>query len=325
MATKPNVQKEEQEAILLPAELPHSPIGHPDTMMSAESVRKAVQEFKVRPSDIIVTTFAKTGTTLITWLCHLLRTRGEFDINSIETMYEVVPWPTLSYDIGYDPNVDGSQFYPRVFKSHLRMASVFRGCKYIVSIRDPARTALSFYNFFRNKEVPVAMEKHVSSFLMETPFVQGREGRASLWDYYREYHILRDCPAVLVVPYEDLVQNLPAYIRIMAQFMGLDHIDSPLVAKVAAMSTKEYMAQHMNKFDEPYERAKQLGRVGDLSQLKPGAKIALASHPQQFNAEARQFLVDQWNQTMRPLGYSDYPAFCAEFRKRNQARFNVTY
>ena len=86
----------------LPVDFPFIPIGHPDTMMSAESVRKAVEEFQVRPNDIIVATFSKTGTTLVTWICHLLRTRGgeNFDFTSIETLYEVVPWPLLSWDIG---------------------------------------------------------------------------------------------------------------------------------------------------------------------------------------------------------------------------------
>ena len=160
----------------LPSDFPFIPIGHPDTMMSKESVRRAVEEFKVCPTDIIVATFSKTGTTLVTWICHSIRTNGgdDYDISTIETLYQVVPWPLLSYDIGYDPNIEGSQFSPRVFKSHLRMASVYRGCKYIVTIRDPAKTTLSFYNFLLAKQVPMVMEIDVSTFLMETPFVKGR-------------------------------------------------------------------------------------------------------------------------------------------------------
>lgn len=73
----------------LPADFPHIPIGHPDTMMSVESVRRAVQDFKVRPSDVIVATFAKTGTTLVCWLCHLIRTGGNVDFDAMETLYEV--------------------------------------------------------------------------------------------------------------------------------------------------------------------------------------------------------------------------------------------
>ena len=90
MTDAPEQQQQQQQAAPpLPAELPHIPIGHPDTMMSTESVRRAVQEFRVRPTDIIVATFAKTGTTLVCWLCHLLRTAGKVDFDAMETLYEV--------------------------------------------------------------------------------------------------------------------------------------------------------------------------------------------------------------------------------------------
>jgi hypothetical protein len=312
------------EVVPLPAELPCTPIGHPDNMMSKESVRKAVEEFRVRPTDIIVSTFAKTGTTLVTWLCHLLRTGANVDFESMETMYEVVPWPMLSWDIGFDPNVDGSQFFPRVFKSHLRMASVHRGCKYIVTVRDPATTAISFFNFFLAKQVPIATSMDVSSFLMKTPFIQGREGRASIWEYYQEYHILKSCPSVLVLVYEDLVKNKEDNIHRIADFMGIGPVTPELMAKILAMSTKEFMAQHMTLFDEPYERAKKLGRAGDLSQLAPGAKVAVQTHSQKFNDEALEFLHQKWDEYLKPLGYDTYQDFAECFRDANERRFGTT-
>lgn len=288
-------------------------------MMSRESVRKAVEEFRVRPTDIIVSTFAKTGTTLVTWICHLIRTGADVDFDSMETLYEVVPWPLLSWDIGYDPNVDGSQFFPRVFKSHLRMASIYRGCKYIVTVRDPAKTALSFYNFLLAKHVPIATSTDLSSFLMNTPFLQGREGRASIWEYYQEYHILKDCPSVLILVYEDLVQNKEEHIRRIADFMGMGGslVTPELMSKVLTMSSKEFMAEHLSLFDEPYERAKTLGRAGDISQLAPGAKVALHSHPQTFNDEALAFLQHKWETYMKPLGYDTYQDFADSFRHAN--------
>jgi len=79
----------------------------------------------------MVVTFPKTGTTVLTWICHLLQTlsktfheneeneneneedqqdeNGMYEyekhiMKSFDTIYEVVPWPTLSWDLGYDPN-----------------------------------------------------------------------------------------------------------------------------------------------------------------------------------------------------------------------------
>lgn len=308
----------------MPDDFPFIPIGHPDTMMSKESVRRAVEEFQVRPTDVIVATFSKTGTTLVTWICHLLRTNGgeDFDLSSIETLYEVVPWPLLSYDIGYDPNTDGSQFFPRVFKSHLRMASIYRGCKYVVTVRDPGKTAISFYNFLKAKGVPSVLEMDVSTFLTDTPFVKGREGRASLWEFYQEYHLLLDCEAVLIVVYEDLVKNMELWIALISKFIGIEATPA-LVQKVVEKSTKQYMAKHVTLFDEPYERAKKLGRAGDLTQLAPGAKVAVDPHPQKLNQEALDFLQEEWDKTMKPLGYHDYPSYAKAMRERNERLFEV--
>lgn len=320
--------------------LPRIPIGHPDGMMSKESVRRAVEEFKTLPSDVIVATFPKTGTTLITWICHLLRTNAapidEEGENSFETMYEVVPWPTLSWDIGYNPNTQGSQFEPRVFKSHLRMASIYPGCKYVVTIRDPAKTALSFYNFFIAKRVPFIVDESdgepfklkmdVSTFLVDTPFVKGSPQtptsnlRASIWDYYAEYHALLECPSVLILVYEDFLSDKKSQIAQLSRFIGTSDRDD-LMEKVDAMSTKEYMAQHMSKFDEPYERAKKLNRAGDISQLAPGAKIALQTHAQKLDDRAIQFLKDSWKESMQPLGYQNYDAFAQVVRERNKRLF----
>ena len=314
--------------------LPPIPIGHPDKMMSVESVRRAVEEFQTKPTDVIVATFAKTGTTLVTWLCHLIRlyhANGalldlEQHLASLETLYQVVPWPLLSWDIGYDPNtVDGSQYQPRIFKSHLRMASIYRGpgVKYIVTIRNPAKTALSFYNFFLAKQVPLVQHMDASQFLVETPLIRGKPGeRASLWEYYREYHVLRDCPAVLMLVYEDIVHDMPRAIRQISNFIHCPLPDDPTIQTVASKSTKEFMAQHMSLFDEPYERAKRLNRAGDISQLAPGAKIALQQHSQKLNERARSFLATQWNETMAPLGYDSYEDFTAMVRARNDQLFS---
>ena len=342
--------------------LPHIPIGHPDAMMSAESVRRASEEFVTRRDDVIVATFPKTGTTLVTWICHLLRTGAREEtagMDDVETFYELCPWPMLSWDIGVDPNsaqeggrVVGTGGSPRIFKSHLRMASVYPGCRYVVTVRDPGRTALSFYNFFIAKRVPFLVQRSspsrtggdesgddelkllmdASAFLVDTPFVRGNETRASVWEYYAEYHALMHCPDVLMIVYEDFVGDEVTRrdnVRLVGKFMGVigdgdaddDRDDDDLVERAAAMSTKSYMARYMSKFDEPYERAKGLGRAADVSQLAPGAKIALKRHGQTFDERATRFMDQRWRATMGSLGYRDYDSFCERIRKRNRELF----
>lgn len=331
-------------------------------MMSKESVRRAVEEFTVRPTDVVVATFSKTGTTLVCWICHLLRILvaaaarkddgggggcgvGEINIedeaiSNIESLYEVVPWPLLCYDIGYDPNVDGNRYEPRVFKSHLRMASVYRGCKYVVTVRDPSKTTLSFYNFLLSKGVPHVVDlPDVSSFLVDTPFVKGvPDRRASIWEYYREYHQLLSCDSVLIVVYEDLIgKSKPQWVTAIANFImggivdeegegtaATSRITPDLIDIVCQKSTKEHMSKYNHLFDEPYERAKELGRAGDLSQLAPGNKVVVGDHPQTLNETAERFLRLRWEETMKPLGYDNYESFASAIRERNKERFGLS-
>jgi len=310
----------EETAAPLPDDLPRVKVTREvDTGMSEETIRRGVEEFKPRPTDILCATFAKTGTTLVTWICHQLRTGGHVDF---EDIYQVAPWVLMAWDIGQDPNVDGSEFFPRVFKSHLRLGSVYPGCKYLVTLRDPAKTSISFYNFLSAKGIPSVTERNLSQFITETSFVKGTDNkmRGSLWDYYKEYWIARDCPSVLVVVYEDLVKDMPAQIRLIADFMGVEPTEE-LVERVASMSTKEFMASHESKMNESWvhKRAIELGRSPDnASMWTPAKRIVLDKHKQELDESATQFLDEQWQETITPVsGLKSYKEFAGFFSKRN--------
>ncbi|OEU07205.1 hypothetical protein FRACYDRAFT_251542 [Fragilariopsis cylindrus CCMP1102] len=135
--------------------------------------------------------------------------------------------------------------------------------------------------------------------------------------------------------------DMPHAIRQIGQFMNIINNDNvnengidndnddndSLIAIIGSMTTKEYMSNYMSKFDEPYERACQLNRSADLSQLAPGNKIATKvqqkhHHPQTFNEEAQQFLINKWKESLTPLGYNNYnDDFCTTIRNRNKHLF----
>merc|ERR1719499_1849044 len=91
--------------------------------------------FKPRPTDVIISTPPKTGTTLMQNMCHQIRSGGDMSFTDI---YYVVPWLCHFKDLNQDPNADPPQ-EPRVFKSHQLPSSLYGlNCKYIFCIRDPA-------------------------------------------------------------------------------------------------------------------------------------------------------------------------------------------
>ena len=338
--------------------LPHIPIGHPDSMMSAESVRRATHEFVTRPTDVFVTTFAKTGTTLVTFVAHLLRMAQQKNNDNKEQIqkdddvdpwldfdcfYDVVPWPLLSWDIGVDPNTATPAHLPppRIFKSHLRLASIYRGARYVVTIRQPAAVGQSFYRYLQAKQVPAVMAMpDVDTFICDSYFVKGIPGkRPSVWDYYAEYHAVLDCPAVLILVYEDLAwdgddddddddDTKRTCIRQLAQFMGLsmDVINDNVIDRILQLSSKTAMAALNHKFDEPYARAVRLNRAADVAQLAPGAKVT--SHKGGGNnaflhPRTLAFLQEQWDKHLGPLGYPHYAALAQAVRQRNQRWFGT--
>ena len=111
-----------------------------------------------------------------------------------------------------DNNVDFGSFSPRVFKSHQRLQAINRGAKYIVTVRDPVKTIISWYRFLSGKRVPpILAHADVSAFVLNddgTYIHHGMRFGATLWEYYLEYWKCRDLPNVLVLVFEDLVKDL---------------------------------------------------------------------------------------------------------------------
>src|SRR3954462_6082472 len=89
--------------------------------------------FVTRPSDVIIASYAKCGTTWLQQMVHRLRTGGDLDFDDIS---RVVPWIETAADLGIDLESE-RRGEPRVFKSHLSSDQVPKGAQYIVSIRDP--------------------------------------------------------------------------------------------------------------------------------------------------------------------------------------------
>jgi len=296
---------------------------------SEEGARRAINDFKVRPTDVIIDTFGKTGTTLLQWICHQLRTGGHVDFDDL---YQVSPWIIMAYDMGLDPNVAGAEYTPRVFKSHLRLSMVYPGCKYIVSVRKPSTTIISGYNFLLNKGVPGFADMTVSEYALQGTSINGAgtPDRAGMFTTYKEFWQARDCSSVLVLVYEDLVKDMATQIRLIADFIGV--VPSPeLIERVTAMSTKDFMSKYESQLDESWvhERAKKLDRSPHPEMWTAAPRVVVNKHKDGLSDEAQKFLEDQWREKFAPdTGFETYEEFSRFFSERNakkSARIAATY
>ena len=281
---------------------------------SAESLRRGLN-LAVRGSDVFIATAPKTGTTWLTQIVHQLRTSDMGGHMDFDDIYQVAPWPPLSWDLGIDCDADQIR-EPRLFKTHQRLSALPRGCRYLCAVRDPARTILSWWRFLgpSGKDVP-PLRKYdtASAFVRDEDFVVGnmRFG-ASLWDYYVEFYECRKVDSVLVVVFEDLEEDLEALLPVLASFVGApgDGLDG-----VAARCTRAFMRDHASKFDESwtYRRLVDVGRMGDPSSYVPSDRVrAATAATAAFDADAVAFLDRQWAERVAPrTGHATYAAFAA--------------
>lgn len=108
----------------------------------------ALAHFQVRPTDVLITTAAKAGTTWMQQILHQLHSGGDDQFYSID---DVVPWLELPRDgkhwsdvlAEYEARPD-----PRIFKTHCTYEQTpgVDTARFILTSRDPRDCCISFYH-----------------------------------------------------------------------------------------------------------------------------------------------------------------------------------
>lgn len=96
--------------------------------------------------DVFVTSWAKSGTMLLQQMFHQIRTAamgGDMDFDDIS---RVVPWEDTAQMVDFNMQAD-QRAAPRGFKSHREYERLPAGKRYVVALRDPKETFISFYRF----------------------------------------------------------------------------------------------------------------------------------------------------------------------------------
>jgi len=194
---------------------------------------------KLKPTDVVITPFAKCGTTWLQQIVHTLRTRGDMDFDDIS---RVVPWIEASTGLGID--LDGPQVAePRAFKSHLDANTVPSGGKYINSIRNPTDALYSMHKFMEGWFLePGAVS--VDDFAREKFIASGE-----YWKHLLSWWHRRNDSDVLYLVYEHMRQDLPGTIKKVAQFIDIP-LDDELMAITEEHASLDYMLRHKDRFDD---------------------------------------------------------------------------
>lgn len=287
----------------------HSPFLRPRTidelragmrnLMTEQSVQRGLG-IAVRPSDVFITPYAKSGTTWLQHVAHGLRSGGSMEFDEI---CDVVPWLEIASDLGVDPGAD-QKWPPRLFKAHLTWEDVPKGGRYIVAFRDPKTVLVSMYQFFEGwffEPGTITIEDLGRGFFLAT---------RRYFNHVLSWAPLIGAPHVLVLSYEDMVEAPERLPGVVADFLQIG-VPAQVMAKVVHQSSREFMAANEAKFDNREMRKLRDPVMGLPPGGPPKAKVQRASavKPKVLPQLASE-IDGVWREMITPvLGHATYGDF----------------
>ena len=272
-----------------------------DKFSTEESWQRALA-FEPRPSDIIISPYAKCGTTWLQHIVHGLRTGGNMDFEEITV---VTPWLEVAHDMGWDVNAP-QVAEPRVFKSHLSFDAVPKGGRYICSFRHPADAFVSLYRFFEGFFFEPGTISLESFFHWRYP--REKLAEQGYWYHLASWWEQRHNEDVLLLCYEDTKADLPGTVRRLTHFLGIEP-GTKLVDTVVHQSSRDFMLAHRHQFDERplRRRLEERGVIPfnvEASKVTPGASGAARYT---LSPELREELETIWQEHLTPkFGFEHY-------------------
>jgi aryl sulfotransferase len=206
--------------------------------------------FVARPSDVLITTAPKAGTTWMQQILHQLRTGGDAQFESI---FDEVPWLELPR-----PGVSWTQALadyerrdnPRLFKTHCTYSQTpgTDVARIILTVRDPRDCCVSFFHHVNGMN-PEAMPGMPASMHFDD-MQQCVDGFLSFGAWYRNvasWWPHRADPNVLLLRYQDVSEDLAAAIDRISAFLGWQ-VSAEGRARAIEHSSFAWMKQHSEKF-----------------------------------------------------------------------------
>ncbi len=198
-------------------------------------------DFRVRPTDVFISSYPRSGTTLTQWILYLL---SHDDEEEPAHLTQVSPWFERSLAIGELTAADLERLpSPRVFKSHLPRQWLPDGARYVYVERDGLDVVVSYFHFYR---AYLGFEGTLDEFYAR--FMDGRVQYGSWHEHVAEWRAYASDPDVLIVRYEDLLEDRKRAIEQMTDFLGWD-VDPRIVDRAIVESSFDAMKRRESVFD----------------------------------------------------------------------------
>jgi hypothetical protein len=300
--------------VMLPAARILQMLGRTERALASANVKRQRRLAKDKPfgsyvpteHDVIVATYAKSGTNWMMQIAHQLAFHG---LGEFDHIHNVVPWPDYpppmgKYAIPLEvPSVwMASPEHKRVIKTHLdwELIPYTREARYIAVIRDPKDVFVSNYHFVKGFAGPLMppLETWYRVYLAgNCPL--GGSWAANAAGFWAQRHR----PNVLVMSFKSMKRDLPGAVRQVADFMDV-RVPDDVIREVCAKSSFDYM----KRIDEKFRPGKMLPWGPESAMIRKGTQggsSELLSPEQQREIDSR-FMAE-----LKQLGCDlPYEEFC---------------
>lgn len=295
-----------------------------------------------RPTDVIVTTFPKAGTTLVQNLLYNLLYRTTFaphsDIAPLDTFKDIsvaVPWLDYHPELG----VSLPTTTPRIFKSHsqVKAFATFHddpaiAPRHIVVIRSPFDFPSSWLDFrldkldsiFEVSSRPEVREGIFHAFVRRVVLQDGRDHSSSYGDWFTHTHdwITPLRRNVYILFYEDILADMSTTVRSIARFLELDEtlVTDEIVNKVIRACSRDAMVGD-TRFQCGVEFVLCSGTGNSVPWKVMPEKRVVDSYKQFSFSETEQVRMSEAMQQV--LGYRSYDELKSGVKKAQREKFGL--
>lgn len=268
------------------------------------------------PRDVFITSWAKSGTTLMQQMFHQLRTGADCGDMDFDDISRVVPWDDTAWMADFDmtaPQVAA----PRGFKSHREYERLPAGQRYAVTLRDPKETYVSFYRFLNGWHIEdgaLSMEEFMPLWMSGGP--GGCDYATHLLSWYARRHEADS----LVMTYRWVVKHRAEAARRLAALCDVE-LTPAIEELLVERTSREFMSAHEHRFDDAMlctvleERCGVAAASDSTKVQKEGSSVAdlPASVGEQIDA--------MWAERIAPVtGHADFAALAEEVDAAVMAR-----
>lgn len=270
-----------------------------------------------QPGDVYLTSWTKSGTTLTQQMFHQIRmiaATGAPDME-FDDITRVTPWEDVAATLDLDMNA-AQRAHPRGFKSHRQHERLPADARYIVTLRDPKETYVSYFrdvDGWHFERGALGIEEFLPLWLLGGP------GGCDYFTHLLSWYARRDAPDTLVASYDWASENRAAMAARIAELIGVS-LTSEQLAQVAEMSSRAFMYAHRDRFDDAMLCRAMEERIGFPSGSDSTKVQEVVSKAQDCPPQTAAQIDRLWAERVAPVtGHKDFASLAGELERRSVA------